>query len=317
MSGDWNLTTSARGAPCPAVTAIVLNWNNAPDTMACLASLLRLEYPECRLLVVDNGSRDDSVTQIRLHFPSVPILELEENLGYTGGNNVGIEHALKNNCDYVWLLNDDVTVAPDALSALIDVALVEPQAGFLGPMVYMSEEPKRILSAGGRFCGGWQMQHRGISELDQGQFDAVAEVDCVSGCALLVGRETIAAVGALDEDFFAYYEDVEWCFRARQAGFKVLFVPQARAWHPDTWQRDADSPLVAYYLSRNQLLFVAKHYLGTGTLLCSLGIYLMRVVNWSIRPKWRHKRRQRDALLRAIVDFGRGRFGKAEWLAWT
>jgi len=307
--------------------AIVLNWNNAADTMACVASLLHLSpssrtggslvYPECKLLVVDNGSQDDSVMQIRQQFPAVTILELGENRGYAGGNNAGIEYALKDECDYIWLLNDDVTVAPDALSALISAALAEPRAGFLGPMVYMRQDPRRILTAGGLLRDGWQVEHRGIGELDQGQFDTVDQVDSLSGCALLVSREAISAVGALDEDFFAYYDDVEWCFRGKRAGFQALFVPQAKTWHPDTRHRDADSPLVTYYISRNHLLFAAKHCGGSGALVRYLAIYLLRAVNWSLRPKWRHKRRQRDALFRAMADFCRGRFGQAEWLAWT
>jgi hypothetical protein len=302
------------GKKLPTVFAIVLNWNNAPDTVACLASLRQMDYPDCEILVVDNGSQDGSVDQIRQRFPTLMILALEKNLGYTGGNNQGIKFALNHGCDYIWLLNDDVVVARDALTALIVAALHEPQAGFLGPKVYMREKPQYILSAGGLLNDNWQPEHRGIGELDEGQFDTVAEVGFLSGCALLVSRKAIETAGALAEGFFAYHEDVEWCYRVKKAGFKLLFVPEARVWHPDTRLRDADSPLVTYYMSRNTLLFLAKHQLGTEILLRSLVTYLLRLVVWSIRPKWRHKRRQRDALLRAIFDFGRGRSGQARWL---
>lgn len=296
----------------PRVAILILNWNNAPDTIACLESLGAVDYPACRVLVVDNGSTDGSVAAIRAAFPEVEILETGENLGYAGGNNVGIRYALERGAEYVWLLNDDVTVAPESLSILVAVALSNRDAAFLGPKICMTEEPQRILSAGRiGFDGG----HRGLGELDRGQFDQIAEVDHLSGCALLVRREAIERIGMLDEDFFAYEEDVEWCYRGKRAGFKVLFVPQAKVWHPDTRRRDPDSPLVTYYMSRNHLLFMKKLDLGTLAILRTLGLYVMRVFNWSIRPKWRHKKRQRDALLKAIWDFGRGRYGRAEELS--
>jgi GT2 family glycosyltransferase len=297
----------------PEVTTIILNWNNVSDTLACLGSIATMDYPKHRVIVVDNGSTDDSVAIIAANYPEVTILETGENLGYTGGNNRGIEYALKDGCDYVWLLNDDVTVAPDSLSALISVAVAEPKAGLLGPKVYMREDPQRVLSAGGEFCDNWHPRHRGIGELDQGQFDRMVEVDYLSGCALLVSRRLIERAGGLDNDFFAYHEDIEWCYRGRQAGFQVLFVPQARVWHPDTLRRDADSALVTYYISRNQLLFMAKHHLGVGALARCLATYALRVVNWSVRSKWRHKRRQRDVLVWAMLDFSRRRFGKARY----
>lgn len=299
----------------PEVTTIILNWNNASDTLACLGSTAAIDYAKHRVIVVDNGSTDDSVDIITGEYPEVTVLETGANLGYTGGNNRGIEYALKDSCDYVWLLNDDVTVAPDSLSALVLVAESEPKAGFLGPKVHMREDPQRLLSAGGKLGENWRPQHRGIGELDQGRFDEVAEVDYLSGCALLVSRRLIEKAGGLDNDFFAYHEDIEWCYRGRQAGFRVLFVPEAKVWHPDTLRRDAESALVTYYMSRNQLLFLAKHHLGLGVLARCLATYALRVVNWSIRPKYRHKRHQRDALLRAMLDVLLGRFGEAESLS--
>lgn len=299
----------------PAVTAIVLNWNKATDTLACLRSLDEQTYPNCEALVVDNGSQDGSVARVRRRFPQVTVLELAENLGYAGGNNRGIEYALRQGCEYVWLLNDDTTVAPDALQALMAEAQASPGVGFFGPMVYMLDDPHRILSAGGVFADRWQPQHRGIGQLDQGQLAGTSEVDYLSGCALLVSRKAIEALGMLDEDFFAYYEDVDWCYRAKQAGFGVLFVPKARVWHPDTTRRDVNSPLVTYYMSRNHLLFAQKHRLGTLVMLSEAITYLLRVINWSIRPKWRHKRAQRDALLCALLDLGLKRFGRSDRLA--
>ena len=118
----------------------------------------------------------------------------------------------------------------------------------------------------------------------------------------------------LDLRFFAYHEDVDWSYRARRAGFSLLCVPGARVWHPDTRVTQLDSPMVTYYMSRNSLLFLWTHRLGIGLLLGRIGSYLLRLASWSVRPKWKHKRRQRDALLRGLADFVRGRHGRAEGL---
>lgn len=301
----------------PRVHAIIVNWNSGADTGACLDALARSTHPVTPL-VVDNGSRDDSVARIRACHPDVAILALGANHGYAGGNNRGLAHAA-GDCDFAWLLNPDVTVAPDCLARLLAAASALPRAAMLGPLVRMREDPGRILSAGGRLVGGWA-RHHGIGELDRGQFAAPAEVDFVNGCALLVRRAALAAIGLLDERYFLYAEEVDWCHRARQAGYTCVVVPSALAWHPNTRARDAESPLVTYYITRNQLLFIQKHRLGRLLLARHLLRHARTLVSWSVRPKWRHKAAQRRALRRALIDFGRGRVGPAVDVttsAWT
>ena len=295
----------------PRVVAIVLNWNSAGDTIDCVAALARQPYPSCATLVVDNGSSDDSLHRIRAALPSLPVLTLNDNLGYAGGNNRGIERALRDGADYIWLLNPDTVVAPDALAALIEAAEVRPRAGLLGPKVYTREDPGRILSAGGMLEDECVAVLRGLGEADTGQFDAVTEVDYVSGCAVLARRDAIEAIGMLDERFFLYHEEVDWCRRARAAGFSVLYVPAARVWHPDTRVRDELSPLVTYYIARNTLQFARKHRVGGAAMARLIGRYARTLVSWSVRPRWRHKRRQRDALALALFDFAAGRLGRA------
>lgn len=293
------------------VGVVILNWNDAPDTLRCLGAVFASDYENLHVVVVDNGSADGSVAAIRERYPDLAILENGENLGYTGGNNVGIEYALGLGVDYVWLLNDDVVIESRTLSALMTAALSHPGVGFWGPKVYALEEPQRLLSAGGQLRRGWKPAHRGMGELDRGQYDELAEVDYLSGCALLVSRKVIEAIGELDEDFFAYREDIEWCCRGRRNGFGCFFMPAAKVWHPDTNQRDSESPLVVYYTTRNSLLFVRRHRLGTAAMVSILLAHLRTLASWSLRPRWRHKRDQRNALMRAILDFALGRFGKA------
>lgn len=298
----------------PLVAAIILNWNHPEDTLACLAAVSALDYPALLTLVVDNGSTDDSVEHIRAACPNVEIVETGANLGYTGGNNVGIRRALAHGAAYVWLLNDDTIAAPNSLSALVRAAESEPGAGFTGPLVRIRERPDLILSAGGVLGPDMRPSQRGLGELDEGQYNEIAEADFLSGCALLVNRSAIKRIGLLDEAFFAYGEDVEWCFRGSRAGFKVLFVPQAVVWHPDTRQRDENSARVMYYVARNHLLFLRKRRLGARKIARALLRNAILIANWSLNPKWRHARPKRNALWLAVRDFALGRTGQSRHL---
>lgn len=298
----------------PHVAIVILNWNNPDDTLACLRSVMALDYPADRLLVivVDNGSRNGSGAQIRAAYPKLTILIPGANLGYAGGNNVGIRDALATGANYIWLLNDDVVVAPESLSTLVQVAVQTPEAACLGPIVLTKESPNHILSAGGLLVNGWEPVHLGIGELVTGISGNVADVDFLSGCALFINALALREIGLLDEDFFVYHEDVEWCYRARRAGWRVLSVLDAKVWHPDTGVRDQESSLVTYYAARNHLLFLRKHHIGWRPFLSSLARYAVWIGNWSINPKWRRLKGKRTALCWALSDFARGNFGRSE-----
>lgn len=295
----------------PKVTIVILNWNNAPDTLECLDSVRKLRYDNYDIVVVDNGSTDGSVAAIRDQYPGVIILENRENLGYAEGNNVGIRYALEAGSEYIFVLNDDALVDPETLSALVATTISHPDAGFLGPKVYHRESPQVIQSAGGRFNKYWESRYRGMDEADQGQFDDLMDVDFVCGCAVLVSRQTIEQIGLLDPRFFLYREDIDWCYRATRAGFRVLYVPSAKVWHRSPHIREPELSRTTYYMSRNALLFLAKNGLGPVEIAKVLIFrQFRRLLSWTLRPKWRSKRRDRDALLRGIIDFFRGKFGQ-------
>ncbi len=293
----------------PSVTAIVLNWNNAPDTIACLASLAQQDYPH-RVLVVDNGSMDDSVARIAATFPAVEILQTGANLGYAGGNNAGIRRALQDGAEYVFVLNNDVALAPDCLSALVGVAESADKVCFAGPKVYQREPPGFIQSAGmvSPRAGEWRL--RGLGELDTGQYEATEEIDVLSGCALLASADALARVGLLDERFYLYDEDIDWCLRAREAGYRNVYAPSARIWHRNHEQRTADMPRMTYYINRNRHLLYRKHHLGVLAQTRLAVQQAVWVVNWTLNPKWRGKRRDRDALCTAMLDAALGRYDR-------
>lgn len=292
------------------MTAIILAWNRPDLLRDCLSSLGAQDYPNCSVLIVDNGSGDGLPDIVRSRCPQVDVVTNSSNLGYAGGNNKGIQCALRRPFDYVWLLNEDVVVSSDALSSLVACAALFPLSGFFGPKVYMREDPKRLLTAGGTLKRGVEPTLRGLGQMDVGQFDMIEKVDFVSGCALLVRRSAIESVGLLDERFFLYHEDIDWCFRGKRLGFTTIFVPEAKVWHPDTRNRDENAADVTYYIARNSLLFVAKHGLGKKVFGRLLLTYTRTLLSWSFRPKWRGKRELRNALLQSIVDYLSGRTGE-------
>jgi GT2 family glycosyltransferase len=297
----------------PRVAVIVLNWNGKDDTLACLESLRQLDYPNYEVVVVDNGSSDGSVKAVRATFVDVTVLEVGENLGFAEGNNVGLRHALTHGADYVLLLNNDTEVSPDCISLLVGAVEATPQAGVAGPTIYYFDRREIIWSAGGAIDWRRGDSHMmGLDELDKGQYDAIREVDFVTGCALLIRRDVIEDVGMLDTRFFMYYEETEWCVRAARARYKILHVPQAHVWHKIVPAQQAMSPRIQYYMTRNRLLFLRSTRASVRawyhTLLAE---DLRRLIIWTVQPWRRERRLRRNITIKALFDFLVGRTGPA------
>ncbi|MGC2424296.1 MAG: glycosyltransferase family 2 protein [Nitrospirota bacterium] len=220
----------------PLVYIIVLNYNRKDDTLDCLSSLFRMDYPNFKVLMVDNASSDGSSDAVRREYPKAEVLQNEKNLMYAGGNNAGIEFALEHGADWVLLLNNDTVVDERLLSEMVDVAMSHPEAGVLGPMIYYYPpkpgQPETIWYAGG-IVKLWMglTAHRGLRETDTGRYGTVEATDYVTGCAMLVSRECLDKVGLLDTSYGMYAEDADYSLRASKAGFKLLFVPGGKVWH--------------------------------------------------------------------------------------
>lgn len=297
----------------PRVAVIVVNWNRREDTLGCLESLGAVIYPSYRVLVIDNGSTDGSAEAIRTAFPEIELIETGENLGFAAGNNVGLRQVLARGDDYALLLNNDTVVAPDFLDRLVSAAAESGRVGVAGPTIYYHSRPSVVWSAGGAV--DWrtgQTSMLGLDEVDRGQFGVAARgVEFVTGCALLVSREALEAAGLLDERFFMYYEETEWCVRIARAGFAIRHVPAARIWHKIAPSEQGVPPLVYYYMTRNRLLFLQATNAGWRPRVGALAEYLRTFASWSLRPRWREKRAMRGVMLRALADYARGRFGRA------
>lgn len=302
----------------PFVVILVLNWNNPTDTAACLESVARLRYANFKVVVVDNGSTDDSVVQLRRRFPMTEILETGANLGYAEGNNVGIRHALALGAEYVFVLNNDTTVSPTLLSELVELAEAHPQAGMIGPAVYCME-PDDMLFATGSFIDwaqGNTWNRDMFMPVEAGSGPARAEqVDFVGGCGVLVRRAAIETAGLLNAHYYLNYEDVEWAVRIRRHGFEIWYAPQAVMWHKISATFGGASPANTYYMTRNCLLFFWQNGPSPGLRLLAVAWVLLRtlrtVLAWSLKPRYRGEVmvRKRRANLMGVRDFLLGRFG--------
>ena len=295
---------------CLRVGIVVLNWKKVDDTLACLESLRQLEYPAFEVVVVDNGSADGSPALIRERFEGISLIENSRNLGFAAGNNVGIRHLLRRGVDYVLLLNNDTIVTSELLRVLVDYAEADPEIGILGPKIYYHREANIIWSAGGTLGPTGEPGHLRVGETDDGSPESVRDVDYVTGCAILIKRRVVERIGLLDERFFIYFEEAEWCARARRAGFRVVYVPEARMWHKIEMGERRYSRRYTYLMARNRLLYLRLKG-ATPWVMCRASLALLRTaVGWSFRPRYREMRTLSSAQVQGLRDFLIGRFGE-------
>jgi GT2 family glycosyltransferase len=247
----------------PKVYIITLNWNGKDDTLECLASLKKLDYPNYVIVVVDNGSIDGSASAIRAQFPEVTIIENRENLGYARGFNTGLQYAYEQGADYFLILNNDTIVDPQAVSELVKAAQGNEKIGFVTGKVYWYTKPEILQTVGKyrdpkKIVGGLVLV--GSGEIDHGQYEKEQEYDFVDDVFLLVNREVYETVGGYDSHFFLYYEETDWCARVRKAGYSILFTPKARIWHKgNVGGPSIPSPLRQYYFTRNEIIFLKRN----------------------------------------------------------
>lgn len=296
----------------PRIAVIIVNWNNKTDTLACLDSLQRCHYPDLDIIVVDNASTDGSAELIIAKMPQLLMIRNPKNLGFTGGNNIGMKAAFERDADYVFLLNNDAEIAPDSLEILVDFLESRPKAWAAAPLIYYYKQPKLIWSAGGKINPRRATsQMLGTDEDDHGQFgETPFEVDYATGCALMVRRSAVEKFGLLDDRFFMYYEEVEWSGRMQSNGLEVAVVPRAKAWHKINPKARNESPFVHYLMTRNRLLWIRCANFGSLVFWRVLLFDDFRTwLSWTLRPKWKHKRLQSRAMLQAISDVFRKRFG--------
>lgn len=298
------------------VAVIILNYNGTADTLECLRSLAACTYLTRMTVVVDNASEDgDTLGHIlQSEFPGVHYFPRKDNDGFAGGNNDGIRYALERECDYVLLLNNDTTVAPDFIEKMIAGAQSDHYVGIVGAKIYFHEEPDVIWYNGADFSwidGGRHFQYGARDATPQEQ--AIMPTPFVTGCAMLISKAVIEKIGLLEESFFMYYEDIDYCLRAKRAGFMCVVAQGAHVWHKISRSaKSMGTPRMHYYHVRNALLLTSRNasrFVKMAAHAWSIFHYAKQIVKRALMPKTRDISAM---IMRGIADFNRGRFGKLQ-----
>lgn len=248
----------------PKVSIVVLNYNNPNDTIECINSLMKNNYRNFDVILIDNGSTDNSVELLNsIKYKNLFFIQNEQNLGFAGGCNIGIRHALQNGAKYILLLNNDTVVKGDFLNSLIEQALKYPDAGAIGPKIYFYDEPDKIWFAGGYIDWKYDGAHTGYGKKDAEKYSTAKSVGFITGCAMLIKNEVIEKVGLLDTSFFAYQEDVDFCVRVRKARYTCIYLPYPAVWHrggKTSKKHGRMSPFHRYLGTRNKLVLIKKNF---------------------------------------------------------
>lgn len=256
-------------SPQPSVLVIILNWNSHEETIAAVHSVLQMNYPNCRIALIDNGSEQQSVDEVRkLAGDRVELILSPQNLGYTGGCNLGFDLALQTNADYVWLLNNDAVTAPDTLMSLVNVAESDPKIALVSPIVASKERHDEILAICGMFDPN--IPSYGTTrkfELAKEWLSSYPDRITLLGTALLVRVSALRKIGKFDDALFAYWEDTDLALRANKAGFHNMADFNSVIYHSmdypngsatGIWPHEA-KPHFWYYMARNEIYFWKKH----------------------------------------------------------
>ena len=245
----------------PKVIVLLLNWNGRDLMKDSCESYLNNDYPNFEVVMIDNGSTDDSVKYVKKEFPGVIILQNEKNLGYSGGFNVGLDYAFnQNNADYVLISNNDVKVANKVISELVKVAETDEKIGFVTGKVYYYDHSNILQTVGKKeHPVRWNGGDIGVREEDKGQYDKISERVFADDIFTLVRRNLYKETGGYDTTFFLQCEEYDWQARAKKTGYKIMYTPHAKIWHKDSMTLGKTSSKKAYYNARNPMLVILKH----------------------------------------------------------
>lgn len=295
--------------------ALVLHYKRLDLTIECIHSLLKTSDPGLEIVCIFNGSAEEDLPAIQTKFPSIHIVDNKKNLGFAEGYNRGILYALeKFSVDWLFLINNDATVHPKIFQAARSCIQDHPQAGVMGAKIYFHDEPTLLWYAGATVdLQTWRCVHFGYGDCDlEGDFRKIGPTGYACGCALFVKVEAIKQVGLMEKDFFLIWEEVDWCWRFRKAGYECLFIPEAKVWHriSHSFEEGNRGPDWQYYYFRNRLLFLNRHATTKQKRTFFLKILpkeLWQILSSIFHPKTEYDlRRKQMAALQGIYHYFRG-----------
>ncbi|PSK99260.1 glycosyltransferase family 2 protein [Cecembia rubra] len=291
-----------------SVAVILVNWNGYALTKRCLHSLEKVSFTNFSVIVVDNASEDGSYEKLKSEFSFPVFLKNNKNLGFTGGNNRGIAYAMEQGFDYILLLNNDTVVDPGFIEELVLIAGNKPDSGMVQPLILFMDSPERIWSAGGKMANSL-----GISKTlgDREKLSDYRlkdrELDWATGCCILIPKEVIQKTGALENSFFAYFEDVDWSLRVRKAGYTIFLASKSIIFHEGSasskkaHDEGTLSPRVFYLHARNQLFILRRHF-GFPYGLLAWPYHLFKYIAWMCYFCLRGRFKKMKAVAKGIRD---------------
>jgi GT2 family glycosyltransferase len=289
----------------PKVYVIILAYNKKEALKQCLESIQRDSYIEKEIVVVDNASSDGSSEMLRSTFSSITVISNRENLGYTGGNNIGMKFALKNrDCDYLLILNDDTIVDPDLITLLVKFAKANPKIGVVNPKILDFETKREICNNYGKYNFYIGIGHKLLLETDD-----VEEISLFRGTCFLIKKEVIDKIGLMDENFFMYFDEADLSFRVKKAGFVMLHVSKAIVYHQLSHSFSGRmNPIVEYYSTRNELLFARKHLNLWAFYPFWFPRFIFRILRYFLIARDPHSIK---FIVMGARDFSKNKFGRA------
>lgn len=245
----------------PSIAVVILNWNGIEDTIECIESLEKSEYTMFKIIVLDNGSTNDSVERLRALGDRIELIENPRNDGFAGGSNIVVNHAVEQGYDYIFLLNNDTTVAPDCLKQLVHwMNEFKDSEIILAPRMYYYDSPKEIWHDG-HIWEHLKGQMTPIEKYPIWKKEGFNEVDHIIGTALFFKSDLIKKYGLFDERFYLNYEETDWEFRLRAQGVRLITTSEAAIWHKIS-KSFTHSVHSTFYCERNRLLFIEKNFKG-------------------------------------------------------
>lgn len=245
----------------PLVSIISINYNQAALTCEMLASLQKVTYPNVEVIIVDNASPTEDPQPILDKFPMIKLIRSDKNVGFSGGNNLGIKAA---NGEYLLFLNNDTEVAPDFLEPLVDHFESNPQTGIASPKIIFYGTDDRIQYAGCTGINVWTGRGKiiGYLEKDQGQHDVSKSTGLIHGAAMMIPRKVIEKAGLMPELYFLYYEELDWSLMINRAGYSSHYVASSTIYHKESMSVGKSSVLKTFYMNRNRLIFIRRNNSG-------------------------------------------------------
>lgn len=246
-------------ASTPLVSIITINYNESAVTLDLLQSIRKLTYPNIEIIVVDNASPTDNPKVIKEHFPEIILIESNVNLGFAGGNNLGVDVAKG---DYFLFINNDTVVVPGFIEPLVNTLESDYSIGMVSPKIKFHWNPELIQYAGYTPMNHWTIRNNSIGyhQKDDGSFDRPGETESIHGAAMMVPKRVVDHVGKMTEIYFLYYEEHDWAAHIKKAGYKIYYQPQSYILHKESLSTGKFSPLKTYYISRNRLLYARRNF---------------------------------------------------------